>query len=137
MFLKCREIWKDYKFKRNPFKMLNAHFLVTLEALNLLLCQKRLIRLIQLICLTFKNICFNENFKEKSKNFETQFIVCYSRFIALHFQPLQPVSLTGQCLTVYKTRMKCLIRKYLLLSVISKKEKKTWKAQYRSAQWKI
>ena len=91
--------------------MLNAHFLVTLEALNLLLCQKRLIRLIQLICLTFKNICFNENFKEKSKNFETQFIVYYSRFIALHFQPLQPVSLTGQLLDCLQNKDEMLDKK--------------------------
>ena len=29
MFLKCREILKDYKFEHNPLKMLKAHFLVT------------------------------------------------------------------------------------------------------------
>ena len=40
MFLKCRGILKDYKSERNFFKMLEAHILVTLQALNLQLCQK-------------------------------------------------------------------------------------------------
>ena len=35
-----------------------------------------------------------ENFKEKSKNFEMQCILCYSRCMTLHFQLLQLVRLT-------------------------------------------
>ena len=41
MFLKRREILKDYKSDRNPLKMLKAPFLVMLQTLNLQLCQKK------------------------------------------------------------------------------------------------
>ena len=40
MLLKCREILKDYKSERSPLEMLKVHGLVTLQALNLKLCQK-------------------------------------------------------------------------------------------------
>ena len=127
--LKCRKILVDNKSKRNPLEMLKAHFLVTLQVLNMQLCQKRnsTSSNFQLICLPFKNNCFKKkNFKnkEKSNNFEMQCIVCYSRCIALvllmYFQLLQLVRLTDRWSTFYETRMNRLMGHHL--SAINKKE---------------
>ena len=119
--------------------MLKAHFLVTLQALNLQLCQNRNspISIFKLICLTFKNICFKKNFKERSKNFEIQCSVCYSRCIALHFQLLQLVGLTNRWSTFYETRMNRLMEQFLLFQSINKTERETWKVQCGSTQWKV
>ena len=80
MLLKCREILKDYKSERSPLKMLKVHGLVTLQALNLKLCQKlnSTTSIFQWIRPPFNNTYFKENFKEKSNDFEMQYIVCYS-----------------------------------------------------------
>ena len=49
--------------------------------------------------------------------------LCYSRCIALHFQPLQHVHLTAQWLIFYETKMKYLIGKHLFSSANNKKGK--------------
>ena len=72
-------------------------------------------------CLTFKSICFKENFKEKSNKSEMQCVVCYSRGIAFNFQLLQLVRLTDRWSTFYE-RMNHLTGQYLLSSAINKKE---------------
>ena len=73
------------------------------QAHNLQLCIKINFTssIFQFICLLFKNTCLSQkkSFKEKSKNFETQGILCYSRCIALRFQQLQLVRLTNRWLT--------------------------------------
>ena len=120
-------------------KCLKRIFLVTLQALNLQLCQNRnsTTSIFQLICLTFINICFKKKFKKKSNNFEIQCHVCYSRCIALHFQLLQLVSLTDRWSTFYETMMNRLMEQFLLSSAINKKERETWKVQCESTQWKL
>ena len=119
--------------------MLKAHFLVTLEALNLKLCQKIncTTSIFQLICLPFKNTYFKENFREKSSNFEMQCVVCYSRCIALHFQLLQLLHLTDRWSTFYETRMNHLMGQHLLSIAINKKERETRKVQRGRTQWKV
>ena len=61
--------------------------MVKLEVLNLQLLRKinYTTSILQLICPPFKNTCFKEKFKEKSNNFEMQYISCYSRCIVFHF----------------------------------------------------
>ena len=112
--------------------------MVKLQALNLQLCRKInfTTSIFQLICLPFKNNCLSmlikENFK-KSKNFETQCILCYWRCIALHFQLLQLVCLTDQWSTFYKTRISCLSGHHILSSAINKKRK----GNMKSTVWKL
>ena len=57
----------------------------------------------QFICLLFKTqLLIKENFKQKSKNFEMQCILCCTRCIALHFQLMQLVFLTDPWSTFAK-----------------------------------
>ena len=91
----------------------------------------------QLICLPFKNICFIENFKEKSNNFETQCILRYSKSIALHFQLVQLVRLTDRWSVFYETRMNRLIGQQLLTSAINKKGREKWKVQCGRTHWRV
>ena len=91
----------------------------------------------QLICLPFQNTCFKGKLKEKSNNFEMQCIVCYSRYIALHFQLLQLVRLTDRWSNFFAARMNRLMGQHLLSSAINKKEMEIWKVQCGSTQWKV
>ena len=99
--------------------------MVTLQALNLQVCQKidSITSMFQLICLPFKNTCFKENLKEKSNNFEMQCIVCYSRCIALHLQLLQLSRLTDRWSLFYETRVNHLMGQHLPSATINKKER--------------
>ena len=76
----------------------------------------------------YKNTCFKKNFKEKSNNFEMQCIVRQSRCIALHFQLLQLVRLTGLWSTFYETRINRLTGQHLFLNEINKKRKENMKS---------
>ena len=105
--------------------------MVKFQALNLQLCRKINFTksMFQLICSASKNTCFKQNFKEKSNNFETQYILYYSKSIALHFQLVQLVRLIDRWSVFYETRMNRLIGQELLSSAINKKGRETWKSQ--------
>ena len=66
-----------------------------------------------------------------------QYVACYSRCIAIHFQQLQLVHLIDRWSNFYLTRMNRLMRQHLLSSAVNKKERETWKVQCGSTQWKV
>ena len=73
----------------------------------------------QLIYLPFRN-----TFKEKSNNFEIECILCYSKCIALHFQPLYLVRLIDRWSTFHETRVNRLNEEHLLSRTTNKKKGK-------------
>ena len=94
--LKCREVLNDYKSEQNSLK--------NLEGAQLCRKLNSTSSNFQVVFLPFKNICFKENLKGKSKKIEIQCISYYSRCIALHFDLLQLVRLTDRCSTFFQSK---------------------------------
>ena len=139
-FLQCQKILKDYKSERNPLKILKGVLFwwsCRPSICNFVEKWTPLQVLFNWFVYLLRTTAYQRNLQKKSKNFETQCILCYCRCIALHFQLLQLVCLTDQWSTFYKTRMSCLSGQYILSSAINKKERETLKVKYGSSKWKV
>ena len=72
-FVKCREILQLQIQAKSFENTLRNTFLARLQALK----TNSITSVLQSIFLTFRNTCFKESLKEKSNNFEMQWILCY------------------------------------------------------------
>ena len=57
------------------------------------------------------------------------YILCYSRYIAIHFHPLKLVSLGDRWSTFYKDKDESFDQQHFHSVAIIKKERETWKVQ--------
>ena len=64
----------------------------------------------QVICLYLRNPCFKVDLKGKSHNSEIQWILCYSMYLVLYFQPLQFVRGSYEWSIFYETKKSRLLK---------------------------
>ena len=63
----------------------------------------------EVICPYLRNPCLKVDLKGRSQNFETEWILCYSIYLGLYFQPLHFVPWSDEWSIFYKTKKSRLI----------------------------